>query len=83
MTVAFDNVGSGLVASETGLSGFEIAGADKIYVPAVAKIIGNKVEITSATVNSPDYVRYAWRDDSVASLFNMEGLPASSFTSDE
>ncbi|WP_291871593.1 sialate O-acetylesterase [Maribacter sp.] len=83
LIVEFDNIGSGLAASFTGLSGFEIAGLDKVYVPAVAKIIENKIEVTSPLIASPQYVRYAWRDASAASLFNLEGLPASSFTSDE
>jgi sialate O-acetylesterase len=83
LTIEFDHIGSGLVASVNGLSGFEIAGSDKIYFPAVAKIIENKIEVTSPSVTSPKYVRYAWRDASTASLFNVEGLPASSFTSDE
>ena len=83
MTIKFDYVGSGLVSSDSGLTGFEIAGADKVYVPAIAKIKGTTVEVWHSSVATPLYVRYAWRDDSIASLFNLEGLPASSFTSDE
>jgi sialate O-acetylesterase len=83
LTIEFDNIGGGLVSSEAGLSGFEIAGLDKVYFSAVAKIIENKIEVASLSVASPEYVRYAWRDASVASLFNLEGLPASSFTSEE
>jgi sialate O-acetylesterase len=82
LIVEFDHVGGGLVASDTGLSGFEVAGTDKIYVSAHAKIVGNKVEVMNPSVASPEYVRYAWGDDSVATLFNLEGLPASSFTSE-
>ena len=82
LIVEFDFIGSGLVASNTGLLGFEIAGSDKIYVSAVANIVRNKVEVTSPLVAFPEYVRYAWRDDSAVSLFNLEGLPASSFTSE-
>ena len=83
LIIEFDHIGGGLVAAETGLSGFEIAGLDKTYVPAIAKIIGNKVVVSSPLVASPKNVRYAWRDTSSASLFNLEGLPASSFTSEE
>jgi sialate O-acetylesterase len=82
LLVEFDFMGSGLKASDTGLSGFEIAGADKIFVPALAKIVENQVEVNSPSVTSPEFVRYAWRDDSKATLFNQEGLPASSFTSE-
>lgn len=83
MSIEFDHIGSGLVSSENGLSDFEIAGSDKNYVLATAKIAGDKVEVSSISVVNPKYVRYAWRDDSQASLFNKEGLPASSFTSEE
>jgi sialate O-acetylesterase len=83
LIVEFDHVGSGLVASNRGLLGFEIAGSDKNYISAVAKIVDNKVEVSNPSVTSPEFVRYAWRDNSVASLFNLEGLPASTFTSED
>ncbi len=83
LIVEFDHVGSGLIATNKGLSGFEIAGSDKNYVSAAAKIVDNKVEVSNPSVTSPEFVRYAWRDNSVASLFNLEGLPASTFTSED
>jgi len=82
LIVEFDYIGSGLKAGESGLFGFEIAGADKKYVNAVAKIVGNNVEVTSPVVASPEFVRYAWKNNSEASLFNREGLPASTFSSE-
>ena len=82
LILEFDFIGSGLMCSTGALKEFEIAGADKIYVPAVAKIIGKTVEVFSASVPNPKFSRYAWRDTSNASLFNMEGLPASSFTTE-
>ncbi len=39
LVIEFASVGSGLLASNKGLYGFEVAGADKIYVPAQAKIV--------------------------------------------
>jgi sialate O-acetylesterase len=82
LILEFDFIGSGLMSSTGALKEFEIAGADKIYVPAVAKIIGKTVEVFSASVPNPKFSRYAWRDVSNASLFNREGLPASSFTTE-
>ena len=82
LIVDFDYVGSGLLASDKGLTNFEIAGADKVYVPAQAKIVNNKVVVSSPSVAAPVYVRYAWSDSSAATLFNKEGLPASTFTSE-
>ncbi|MGQ8336963.1 sialate O-acetylesterase [Sunxiuqinia sp. A32] len=77
------SIGSGLVAGETGLTGFEIAGADKKFVPANAKILGDKIQLSSHSVSTPVYVRYAWSDGAAATLFNKEGLPAGTFTSEE
>ena len=82
LVLEFDYVGSGLMCSTGALKEFEIAGADKNYVPAVAKIIGKTVQLFSVSVPSPKFSRYAWRDTSNASLFNKEGLPASSFTTE-
>ena len=78
----FEYKGTGLIAKGS-LSGFEIAGADKKFVSAVAKIVDNKVQVFAASVAQPEYVRYAWRDNGIATLFNNEGLPASSFTTEE
>jgi sialate O-acetylesterase len=64
------------------LAEFEITGADKKYVPATAKIVENKIQLFSLLVPKPKYARYACRDKSVASLFNKEGLPASSFSTE-
>lgn len=83
LSVEFDFVGSGLFCPEKELTGFEIAGKDQVYVPARAKIKDNVVVLSHPNVKMPEYVRYAWRDDSHATLFNIEGLPASSFSSEE
>lgn len=79
----FENIGLGLIAKESNLTQFEIAGADKNFVPAIAIIKGDKIKVFAPSVSKPKYVRYAWRDTSSASLFNKEGLPASSFTTEE
>tara|TARA_R110001592_G_scaffold69514_1_gene213372 strand:- start:17320 stop:19347 length:2028 start_codon:yes stop_codon:yes gene_type:complete len=75
----FDYTGSGLM-SHGDLRGFEIAGSDKKFVFANARIVDNKIELSTNTISKPMYARYAWKDKAVPSLFNMEGLPASSFT---
>ena len=80
--IEFGSIGSGLRTADKGLFNFEIAGADKVYFTARAKIIDNKVVVSSSSVPYPLYVRYAWSDSSIASLFNKEGLPAGTFTSE-
>ena len=71
-------MGSGLKAKGV-LRGFEIAGEDGVFHPAIAKIIDNKVRVTSKKVKNPKRVRYGWENYFEATLFNKEGLPASSF----
>jgi sialate O-acetylesterase len=87
--ISFTNVGSGLVANDgEELSQFAIAGADKKFVWAKAKIINDggsdKVAVWNDSVPNPQYVRYAWADNpDGANLYNKEGLPASPFRTDQ
>jgi len=85
ITISFGSVGSGLIANDgEELSEFAIAGADKKFVWAKAKIEGDKIIVWNDSVVSPMYVRYAWADDPVnPNLFNKEGLPASPFRTDK
>jgi len=84
IVISFTNTGSGLITNDgEELSEFAIAGADKKFVWAKAKIEGDKVIVWSDDVKNPMYVRYAWADDPVnPNLFNKEGLPASPFRTD-
>jgi sialate O-acetylesterase len=84
ITITFNNVGSGLITNDgEELSEFAIAGADKKFVWAKAKIEGDKVIVWSEDVVNPMYVRYAWADNPVnPNLYNKEGLPASPFRRD-
>ena len=67
------------------LDGFELAGSDRIFKPALAEIGKDQatVLVTSVDVPEPIAVRYAWRDSPMAGLFNREGLPAEPFRSDD
>tara|TARA_A100001011_G_scaffold64900_2_gene65670 strand:+ start:6337 stop:7827 length:1491 start_codon:yes stop_codon:yes gene_type:complete len=79
--IEFDHVEGGLTKKEDELTGFEIAGENKKFIEADAKIKDNKVVVWNKKISNPKYVRYAWKDTSTASLFNKHGLPASSFNS--
>jgi sialate O-acetylesterase len=81
--VWFDHTGRGLSARGGELRGFEIAGADRKFVPAEARIENTTVVVSAASVSNPVYVRYAWADDPVCNLYNANGLPASPFRSAE
>ncbi len=61
---------------------FEIAGKDGKFVLADIVIAGNKLIVSSEKVVNPEAVRYAWSNTSKATLFNKDGLPASSFRTD-
>lgn len=83
--VRFTHTGSGLMAIDgEALHHFAIAGADKKFVWAEAKIEGKEVIVWSDAVAAPKYVRYAWADNPFgANLYNKEGLPASPFRTDK
>jgi len=83
--ISFNNTGSGLITIDGEEPGeFAIAGVDKKFVWAKAKIEGDKVVVWSDEIIDPKYVRYAWADDPVnPNLYNKEGLPTSPFRTDE
>lgn len=79
--ITFSHIGSGLITNDgEELSEFAIAGEDKKFVWANAKIEGNKVIVWSEDISDPKYVRYAWANNpDNPNLYNKEGLPASPF----
>jgi sialate O-acetylesterase len=81
--LSFKNAEAGLYAYK-GLSGFEVAGTDKVFYPAKAKIVERrKVEVQCDQVTSPVAVRYAWSNWVEGTLFDTSLLPASSFRTDD
>ena len=86
--ITFDYTGSGLVAKGGELKTFAIAGADKKFVWADAKIVTRKgidcVVVSSAEVKNPVAVRYAWAGNPAeCNLYSKEGFPASPFRTDD
>ena len=81
MRVWFDSA-KGLNFGKTAAGGFELAGPDRHFVPAQAKIEGETVRVSAADVPRPTYVRYGWAGVVQSSLYNSAGLPASTFTSE-
>jgi sialate O-acetylesterase len=82
--ISFTSIGSGLAAKGGGcLEHFSIAGDDRKFIWANAKIEGEQVVVWSDEVSSPVAVRYAWADNPEScNLYNKEGLPASPFRTD-
>jgi sialate O-acetylesterase len=84
IALEFDHVGGRLVAQhDDPLTGFAIAGADRRFVWADARIEGQTVVVSSEQVREPVAVRYAWADNPVCNLYNEAGLPASPFRTDD
>jgi sialate O-acetylesterase len=78
----FKNTYNGIYAYN-GLEAFEIAGSDKVFYPANAKIVDRKaVLVSSDKVPNPVAVRYAWDNWVIGTLYNTNLLPASSFRTD-
>ena len=93
--IKLSNTGSGLkigappwvgprstVPPRDHLSGFVIAGEDKKWTVADARIDGDSVVVSSPKVAAPVAVRYGWDNAPVCNLYNRENLPASPFRTD-
>ena len=77
--ISFDFVENGLYANKGLLKDFEIAGLENIFYPAEVNISGKTILLESKNIKNPKQVRYGWKNYFEASLFNIAGLPASSF----
>jgi sialate O-acetylesterase len=82
LRVWFEHAAGGLKSKGTELKGFEIAGPDRKFSPAQARIDGSTVVVRSASVSAPAYVRYGWASNPECNLYNSDDLPASPFRSE-
>ncbi len=80
--IQFSNAGNGLMVKGDKISSFEIAGEDKVFVAAQAKISGNSVIVSNKNIKSPIAVRFAFNNTATPNLFNKEGLPVNLFRTD-
>jgi len=83
--IDFDSVGGGLVLGAPGSEpkGFAVAGADKVWVAATARIEKNRIALSSDRVAAPVAVRYGWADNPPCNVYNAEKLPAAPFRTDD
>ena len=86
IVLSFDFAGMGLTSFGKPLTDFEIAGEDKVFYPANA-IINNPennggIVVWSDSVKNPVSVRYGFKSWVQGCLYNVQGLPASSFRTD-
>jgi sialate O-acetylesterase len=84
ITVGFENIGSGLTTvDDKALTGFSIAGSDRVFYWAEAGIDGDTIVVRSDSVHHPKAVRYAWASNPTCNLTNDSGLPAPPFRTDD
>jgi sialate O-acetylesterase len=83
ITLQFTNTDKGLkIKGSKELKGFAIAGSNKKFVWAKAKIIGNEIVVWNSKIKNPVAVRYAWSSNPLCNLYNGANLPASPFRTD-
>lgn len=81
--ILFKHIYGGLqTKNNQDLKGFAIAGEDKKFYWAKATIKGNKIIVWCHDVKKPVAVRYAWANNPDGNLYNIAGLPASPFRTD-
>ena len=81
--ISFDDVEAGLMSKGNPLTEFYIAGADKAFYPANAKISGNNVIVWNNDVKSPIAVRFGFSNAAIPNLFSKNGLPVNIFRTDD
>ena len=81
--LTFDNAPNGVTSFGKELSCFELASENKRFYPAKAFISENGVTLFAAQVTKPVAVRYAFKDFIIGDLFSTEGIPVSSFRTDD
>lgn len=81
--ISFDDCPNGLISKGGDPTEFMIAGEDRRFIPAVAKIKENTVIVSAKEVKKPAAVRFAWDNTSIPNLFSKEGLPVSCFRTDD
>lgn len=81
--ISFTNVISSLIVKGKSCVGFEIAGQDRQFYPALAKVNGDKVIVSAKEVKSPVAVRFGFHNAAIGNLFGGNGLPVTPFRTDQ
>ena len=83
IVLTFDYAEKGLVVNERNKeNNFLIAGEDSVFKKAVVNVKGKTLLVSNVEIKKPVAVRYAWSNTDEATLYNKDGLPASSFRTD-
>jgi sialate O-acetylesterase len=80
--ITFDNVKEGLQLKDKAAKELYVAGEDKVFYPAEAKIEKDKLVVWNKAVKAPVAVRFAFGNTAIGNLFSKEGLPVTPFRTD-
>lgn len=84
IVLSFDYADKGVVIREhPNGNEFQIAGEDSLFKDAIVKIAGKTLVVSHPEIARPKAVRYLFSNAAEATLFNKDGLPASSFRTDD
>lgn len=81
--IYFDNADNGLITKNGVPRDFYIAGDDKIFKPATAKVDGSTVIVWNKDIKNPVAVRFGFTNAAMPNLFSKEGLPVNTFRTDD
>lgn len=77
--LSFSHADMGLTCPDKEVRGITVAGDDGLFIPAKARIKGNRLVVSSPKVKHPVSVHYCFDDATIGNLFNREGLPVAPF----
>lgn len=81
--ISFSNAENGLVIKGNKLNAILIAGSDRVFYPADAKVEKDRLLVWSKKVKEPAAVRFSFTNAAIGNLFSREGLPAGPFRTDD
>ncbi len=81
--IYFDNADEGFVTKNGAPTDFYIAGEDKKFMPATAKVQGSSIIVWNKDIKNPVAVRYGFTNNATPNLFSKEGLPVNTFRTDD
>jgi sialate O-acetylesterase len=62
---------------------FYVAGEDKVFLPATARIQNDRIVVSNPQVKKPVAVRFSFSNEAMSNVFSVEGLPVAPFRTDD
>jgi len=80
--ILFENAENGLISKDKSITELYIAGEDRQFQPALARIDGNSIIVWNKAIKIPVAVRFCFTNTAISNLFSKEGLPVNLFRTD-